>query len=145
MVRHIAFSLTLVVLIRATNFPVLLIVALYERRQYSDTTIMEELADFTERYVGSIPRKLTAAGEHERSIVLAAHFQLDLTTLGPATTLTWSLKLSEKSVHFTGNGTRTDLKTICNSLRPLTKRHSEMLPWKMCTRIKMWPINLILL
>jgi hypothetical protein len=50
-------------MIRASNFPVLLVIALYERQQYRDTTLAEQLGDFAERYVGSLPRRLKAAGE----------------------------------------------------------------------------------
>lgn len=41
----------------------LLIISLYERQQYRDTTLMEQLGDFAERYVGSLPRRLKAAGQ----------------------------------------------------------------------------------
>lgn len=50
-------------MIRASNFPVLLIIALYERQQYRDTTVLEQIGDLAERYVGTIPRRLKAAGE----------------------------------------------------------------------------------
>lgn len=50
-------------MIRASNFPVLLVIALYERQQYRDTTLAEQLGDFAERYVGSLPRRLKAAGK----------------------------------------------------------------------------------
>jgi len=53
----------LVVMIRASNFPVLLCIALYERQRYRDTTLAEQLGDFAEKYVGSLPRRLKAAGE----------------------------------------------------------------------------------
>jgi len=56
-------ALTTVVMIRASNLPVLLCIALYERQQYRDTTIAEQLGDFAERYVGSLPRRLKAAGK----------------------------------------------------------------------------------
>lgn len=49
-------------MIRASNLPVLLIIGLYERQQYRDVSLMEQLGDFAERYVGSLPRRLTAAG-----------------------------------------------------------------------------------
>lgn len=52
-----------VMMIRASNFPVLLLISLYERQQYRDTTLMEQFGDFAERYVGSLPRRLKAAGK----------------------------------------------------------------------------------
>jgi len=52
----------IVVMIRASNLPVLLCIALYERQQYRDTTLAEQLGDFAEKYVGSLPRRLKAAG-----------------------------------------------------------------------------------
>ena len=51
-----------VFMIRASNFPVLLLIALYERQQYRETTLMERIGDYAERYVGSLPRRLKAAG-----------------------------------------------------------------------------------
>jgi hypothetical protein len=50
-------------MIRASNLPVLLCIALYERQQYRDTTLAEQLGDFAEKYVGSLPRRLKAAGK----------------------------------------------------------------------------------
>ncbi|EIW66012.1 hypothetical protein TREMEDRAFT_74835 [Tremella mesenterica DSM 1558] len=50
-----------VFMIRASNFPVLLIIGLYERQRYRDTTMMEQISDFAERYVGSLPRRLKSA------------------------------------------------------------------------------------
>lgn len=55
-------------MIRASNFPVLLVISLYERQQYRDTTLIEQLGDFAERYVGSLPRRLKAAGASMGSI-----------------------------------------------------------------------------
>lgn len=46
-----------VLMIRATNLPVLLCIALYERHTYQQTTMWEQICDYTEHYVG----KLTAA------------------------------------------------------------------------------------
>lgn len=57
-------------MIRASNLPVLLVISLYERQQYRDTTVMEQLGDFAERYVGSLPRRLKAAGKLSRSGIL---------------------------------------------------------------------------
>lgn len=53
----------IVVMIRVSNLPVLLCIALYERQQYRDTTLAEQLGDFAEKYVGSLPRRLKAAGK----------------------------------------------------------------------------------
>jgi hypothetical protein len=52
-----------VFMIRASNLPVLLVIALYERQKYRETTLMEQFGDFAERYVGSLPRRLRSAGE----------------------------------------------------------------------------------
>lgn len=51
-----------VFMIRLSNLPVLLIIALYERQKYRETSLLEQLGDFAERYVGSLPRRLRAAG-----------------------------------------------------------------------------------
>ncbi|ORY33033.1 hypothetical protein BCR39DRAFT_520833 [Naematelia encephala] len=48
-------------LIRVSNLPVLLAISLYERQQYNETTVLEQLGEFAERYVGNLPRKLKAA------------------------------------------------------------------------------------
>jgi hypothetical protein len=53
----------IVVMIRASNLPVLLCIALYERHPSRDTTLAEQLGDFAEKYVGSLPRRLKAAGK----------------------------------------------------------------------------------
>jgi hypothetical protein len=50
-------------MIRASNLPVLLLIALYERQQYRETSLMEQFGDFAERYVGNLPRKIKAAGK----------------------------------------------------------------------------------
>ena len=50
-------------LIRGSNLPVLLIIAMYERQQYRETTLLEQIGEFTERYIGNLPRRLKAAGE----------------------------------------------------------------------------------
>ncbi len=52
-----------VVMIRASNFPVLLGIALYERQAYHETSMVEQISEFAERYVGALPRRLKAAGE----------------------------------------------------------------------------------
>lgn len=49
-------------MIRLSNLPVLLVIALYERQKYRETSLLEQLGDFAERYVGSLPRRLRAAG-----------------------------------------------------------------------------------
>lgn len=54
---------SLVFMIRVTSVHVLLLIALYERQSYQDQGLMEQLGDFAERYVGSLPRRLKAAGE----------------------------------------------------------------------------------
>jgi hypothetical protein len=46
-------------MIRVTNLPVLLIIALYERQTYSNMSVWEQICDYTDHYVG----KITAAGE----------------------------------------------------------------------------------
>jgi predicted LPLAT superfamily acyltransferase len=51
-----------VFMIRASNLPVLLIIALYERQNYRETTLMEQIGDFAEKYVGNLPRRLKSAG-----------------------------------------------------------------------------------
>lgn len=63
----LAPKLTAVFMIRASNFPVLVAIALYERQQYSESSLMERLGDFVERYIGSLPRKLKAAGKSRSS------------------------------------------------------------------------------
>jgi len=65
----------LVVMIRASNLPVLLCIALYERQRYRDTTLAEQLGDFAEKYVGSLPRRLKAAGELDNVRLDAAAYQ----------------------------------------------------------------------
>jgi hypothetical protein len=62
-------KLMTVVMIRASNFPVLMLISLYERRQYSDTSFMEMLGDYAEHYLGTLPRKLKTASELTRSWV----------------------------------------------------------------------------
>jgi hypothetical protein len=52
-----------VLMIRASNLPVLLGIALHERQQYRETTVMEQIGDFVERYTGTLPRRLKAAGK----------------------------------------------------------------------------------
>ena len=52
-------------MIRASNLPVLLIIALYERQQYRETSIMETISDFIEKYIGNIPRRLKQAAGFE--------------------------------------------------------------------------------
>ena len=54
-----------VVLIRASNLPVLMMISLYERHQYSDTGLLEALGDYAERYMGALPRKLKTASTLE--------------------------------------------------------------------------------
>lgn len=51
-----------VFMIRASNFPVLLAIAVYERQQYNDTSILESIGDYAEKYLGSLPRVLRSAG-----------------------------------------------------------------------------------
>lgn len=48
-------------MIRASNFPVLVAIALYERQQYSESGFWERVGDWIEKYIGSLPRRLTAA------------------------------------------------------------------------------------
>lgn len=62
-----------VFMIRVTSVHILLLIALYERQSYQDQGLMEQLGDFAERYVGSLPRRLKAAGDsyHYPSCVLA--------------------------------------------------------------------------
>ncbi|WVW79597.1 hypothetical protein I302_101566 [Kwoniella bestiolae CBS 10118] len=50
-----------VTMIRVSSLPILLVIALYERQSYREQTLMEQLGDFAERYVGNLPRKLKAA------------------------------------------------------------------------------------
>ncbi|ODN80904.1 hypothetical protein L202_03030 [Cryptococcus amylolentus CBS 6039] len=50
-----------VFMIRVSSVHILLLIALYERQSYKDQTLMEQLGDFAERYVGSLPRRLKAA------------------------------------------------------------------------------------
>ena len=50
-------------MIRASNFPVLLIIALYERQKYRETSLMEQFGDFAEKYMGSLPRRIKSAGK----------------------------------------------------------------------------------
>ena len=50
-------------MIRITNLPALLLIALYERQQYKDETLLEQLWDFLDDRVGYLPRKLRAAGK----------------------------------------------------------------------------------
>ncbi|ORX39230.1 hypothetical protein BD324DRAFT_618919 [Kockovaella imperatae] len=54
-----------VAMIRLSNFPVLIVIALYERQQYRETTLMETVTDFIEKYVGSIPRRIKQAAGFE--------------------------------------------------------------------------------
>jgi len=49
-------------MIRASNLPVLLLIGLYERQKYRDVSLMEQFGDFAERYIGTLPRRITAAG-----------------------------------------------------------------------------------
>lgn len=51
-----------VFMIRVTSVHILFLIALYERQSYQDQGLMEQLGDFAERYVGSLPRRLKAAG-----------------------------------------------------------------------------------
>jgi hypothetical protein len=53
-------------MIRITNLPALLLIALYERQQFKDQTLLEQLWDFLDDRVGYLPRKLRAAGELDR-------------------------------------------------------------------------------
>lgn len=48
-----------VVMIRVTNLPVLLGIALYERQAYSNMSVWEQVCDYTDHYVG----KISAVGE----------------------------------------------------------------------------------
>jgi hypothetical protein len=66
-------------MIRASNFPVLLAIAVYERQQYNDTSILESIGDFAEKYLGSLPRKLMGAGQLPSAFVL----DLQLTSSRP--------------------------------------------------------------
>ena len=50
-------------MIRITNLPALLLIALYERQQFKDQTLLEQLWDFLDDRVGYLPRKLRAAGQ----------------------------------------------------------------------------------
>ncbi|OWZ75703.1 hypothetical protein C365_06273 [Cryptococcus neoformans Bt85] len=50
-----------VFMIRVTSVHILFLIALYERQSYQDQGLMEQLGDFAERYVGSLPRRLKAA------------------------------------------------------------------------------------
>jgi len=58
-----------VVLIRASNLPVLMMISLYERHQYSDTGLLEALGDYAERYMGALPRKLKTASTSKIAFV----------------------------------------------------------------------------
>ena len=94
---EVRFKLTSVTMIRASNFPVLMLISLYERRQYSDTSFMETLGDYAEHYLGTLPRKLkTASKSRLLWRVLQSNEQLDLTTLPRDTTLILCLNLSVK-------------------------------------------------
>jgi hypothetical protein len=91
-------------MIRASNLPVLLCIALYERQQYRDTTLAEQLGDFAEKYVGSLPRRLKAAGKLLNSCIdLNSDQQLGLRTL--VATLELYSRLNERSVVSTLAGT----------------------------------------
>lgn len=50
-------------MIRASNLPVLLCIALYERNKYDDTSMAEQIWDYVDDYLGYLPRKLRSAGE----------------------------------------------------------------------------------
>lgn len=50
-------------MIRGSNFPVLLVIALYERQKYRETSLMEQFGDFAEKYVGTLPRRIKSAGK----------------------------------------------------------------------------------
>jgi hypothetical protein len=50
-------------MIRITSFPILLGISLYERQTYKQESLMEQLSDAAERYVGSLPRRIRVAGE----------------------------------------------------------------------------------
>nr|ODO03889.1 hypothetical protein L204_00230 [Cryptococcus depauperatus CBS 7855] len=50
-----------VFMIRVTSFHTLLLIAFYERQKYNDQSLLEQLNDFAERYVGSLPRRLKSA------------------------------------------------------------------------------------
>ncbi|WVR08864.1 hypothetical protein IAU60_005923 [Kwoniella sp. DSM 27419] len=54
-----------VFMIRLTSLPVLLLIALYERQFCREQSLMDRFGDFTERYVGNLPRKLKAAAGFE--------------------------------------------------------------------------------
>ncbi|KAK4684377.1 hypothetical protein P7C73_g5800, partial [Tremellales sp. Uapishka_1] len=54
-----------VFMIRASSFPILLGIAVYERQTYHESTLMEQFSDVAERYVGSLPRRLKAAAGFE--------------------------------------------------------------------------------
>ena len=49
-------------MIRVTNLPVLLIIALYERHKYGSMSVWEQVCDYTDYYA----TKLRAAGEFNR-------------------------------------------------------------------------------
>jgi hypothetical protein len=51
-------------MIRASNFPVLLAIAVYERQQYNDTSVLESIWDFAEKYLGALPRVIRNAGPY---------------------------------------------------------------------------------
>ena len=69
-----------VVMIRASNFPVLLLIALYERQQYRETSMLEAMGDYMEKYVGSLPRRIKQAGE--LSITSSCRVRADMKTAG---------------------------------------------------------------
>jgi hypothetical protein len=50
-------------MIRMSNLPVLVVISLYERQKYRETSLLESVGDFAEKYVGSLPRMLKAAGQ----------------------------------------------------------------------------------
>ena len=94
-------------MIRASNLPVLLAIGLYERQRYRETSLMEQFGDFTERYLGSLPRRIKAAGERcrcsDRSSRLIA-IQPDLIPLALSETSGLSSRSNEKWGHSTKAG-----------------------------------------
>ncbi|KAL7421096.1 hypothetical protein Q5752_003980 [Cryptotrichosporon argae] len=54
-----------VFMIRATNLPMLLLISFYERQMYQQLSVWEQVGDLTERYIGSLPRRIKAAAGFE--------------------------------------------------------------------------------
>jgi hypothetical protein len=53
-------------MIRASSFPILLAIALYERQTYRQDPLMEQFEKWTDRWLGGLPRLVRNVGKSTR-------------------------------------------------------------------------------